>query len=267
MRLRVIDLESTGEPPERRVVEMGWCDLHSSVNDLGGQPYGWRIDLAPKAQLIDPRRPITPATAAVHHLLDEDVQGQPRFEDYVRRVVGPDSFMPSEEPIYAMVAHSAKFEREFLTDELCGSVPWIDTYKCALHLWPDAPSHSNFGLAYWRRPVGFDRNIARPAHRAGPDAYVTAHHVRDMLDAAPLADLIKWSSQPALLVTCRINPYRDVKWSEVPESMLRWVSDRDFDEDTLYTARYWIEQCEIRRQQDQLAYEAEQRAAREPASI
>ena len=34
---------------------------------------------------------------------------------------------------------------------------------------------------------------------AGPDAYVTAHHLRDMLNEASLEQLLEWSQEPGLL--------------------------------------------------------------------
>ena len=70
------------------------------------------------------------------------------------------------------------------------------TYKCALRLWPELPSHSNQVIRYERRPHVLDRALGLPAHRAGPDAYVTAHHLRDMLDLVGLEQLIAWSAEP-----------------------------------------------------------------------
>ena len=49
-------------------------------------------------------------------------------------------------------------------------------------------------LRYMRRPVGLDHQTGLPAHRAMPDAYVTAHHLRDMLNMVSLDRLIAWST-------------------------------------------------------------------------
>ncbi len=43
----------------------------------------------------------------------------------------------------------------------------------AMHVWPDAPRHSNQVLRYWRNLV-LDNALAMLPHRAGPDAWVTA---------------------------------------------------------------------------------------------
>ena len=65
-----------------------------------------------------------------------------------------------------------------------------------MRLWPDSPSFSNQVLRYWRKPEGIDHERGLPAHRAFPDAYVTAFHLRDMLNEASVAQLIEWSNQP-----------------------------------------------------------------------
>lgn len=247
MRLRVIDLETTGDaPPGHGVCEAGWCDVRSTTNDLLSEPAGWVVDIA-QSRLVNPTRPIPPETSAVHHIVDEDIefmaapwpeQARAVFEREMRSI-------PRDEPIAALVAHSAKFERLFCTDELTGGLPWICTYKAALRLWPDAPSHSNQALRYWRKPSGLVRALAMPAHRAGPDAYVTAHHLRDMLNAgATVKQLIEWSSQPALQVKCHIGKFRGQLWSEVEIGFLYWLLGKDFDEDVMFTARHWIDRHE-----------------------
>ena len=43
------------------------------------------------------------------------------------------------------------------------------------------------------------RTPALVGGNAGPDAYVTAHHLRDMLNEASLEQLLEWSREPGLL--------------------------------------------------------------------
>ena len=54
-------------------------------------------------------------------------------------------------------------------------------------------------LRYQRKPEGLVHEIALPAHRAMPDAYVTAHHLPDVLNEASLDQLIAWSAELGLL--------------------------------------------------------------------
>ncbi len=188
--LRVVDLETTGNShTDGGVVEIGWQDVGQ---DGGGR---WMLKGGPQAMLIDPVNPISAATSAIHHIIDEDVAGAPHWQaaagDILRAAPGPAPM--------ALVAHRAAFEQRWCTRALTGGLPWICTWKGALRVWPEAPGHSNQGLRYWRRPAGLDRDVGLPAHRAGPDAYVTAFHVRDMLAAVSPETLIAWSAQPALL--------------------------------------------------------------------
>jgi exodeoxyribonuclease X len=230
--IRVIDLETTGfEPPDHGVCEIGWCDVESIEHDLLGAPTAWMVGNG-RGMLVNPGRSIPAETSAVHHIIDEDVAQAPPWLAAASLAMPT---YPNDVVPVAYAAHSAKFERQWCTDDLTGGIPWICTYKCALRLWPDAPQHSNQGLRYWRRPEGLDREIAFHAHRAFPDAYVTAFHLRDMLALAPIDDLIKWSSEPALQVICHIGKWRGMPWREVDYGFLEWIAARDFDEDILFT--------------------------------
>jgi len=244
MLIRCIDLESTGDtPPEHAVCEIGYCDVESTAVNLIFDPCGWAVS-APKSTLVNPGRSIPPVTSAVHHIIDEDVRDAPKWDD-----IWPSILFNSGIGIFC--AHSAKFERKFITDQMTGNALWICTYKCALRLWPDAPSHSNQALRYWRRPDGLDRELARVAHRAGPDAYVTAFHLRDMLEVATIPDLVKWSNEPALQVVCHIGKQRGVKWRDVETGFLYWLLDKDFDEDVIFTAKTEIARRESEEEAEQ----------------
>jgi exodeoxyribonuclease X len=69
-----------------------------------------------------------------------------------------------------------------------------------------------------------------PIHRAFPDAYVTAHHLRDQLNEASVAQLIEWSKAPGLLPRVRYGPDRGKEWREIEEeSLIGFLGDRDPD--------------------------------------
>jgi exodeoxyribonuclease X len=226
-RLRVIDLETTGDSfANGGVVEVGWQDVGQ---DAEGR---WQLLGAPGARLIDPGVPISAVTSAVHHIVDEDVAGAPAWLEVAPQVL-------QGEGLLALAAHRAAFETRWCTPQLSGRARWICTYKCALRLWPGAPSHSNQGLRYWRRPLGLDRVIGLPAHRAAPDAYVTAYHLRDMLALAGLDRLLAWSGQPALLVRVPSGALRGRSWAELDEGQLQRVLDGEFGQnpDMMFTAR------------------------------
>lgn len=225
--LRVIDLETTGDSfTNGGVVEVGWQDLEPDA--LGG----WSLSGAPGSRLVDPGCAISAVTSAIHHIVDEDVAAAPGWEDVAPTVLqGPG--------IVALAAHRAAFEKRWCLPRLSGGARWICTYKCALRLWPEAPTHSNQGLRYWRRPAGLDRAAGLPAHRAGPDAYVTAHHLRDMLARAGVEQLLAWSEQPALLVRVPHGALRGRRWEELDEAQLEQVLSGQWgqNQDMIFTAR------------------------------
>ncbi len=225
--LRVIDLETTGDSfTNGGVVEVGWQDL---LQDAGGV---WQVDREPGALLVKPGNPITPITSAVHHIIDADVADAPDWPTVAPGILQAPG-------IIALAAHRAAFEQRWCTAPLSGRAHWICTYKCALRLWPDAPTHSNQGLRYWRLPAGLDRATGLPAHRAGPDAYVTAHHLRDMLALASVDQLLAWSAEPALLVRVPTGPLRGRRWQDLEGVDLDRMLAGEFgrNPDMLFTAR------------------------------
>jgi exodeoxyribonuclease X len=227
--LRVIDLETTGQNfGNGGVVEIGWQDLQP---DSAGQ---WQLTTS-GAMLVDPRISISPETSAIHHITDEDVVGAPLWHEAAERILRatpPQRFL-------ALAAHRAAFEQRWCTPAFTGGVPWICTYKCALRVWPEAPTHSNQGLRYWRRPEGLHRATSLPAHRAGPDAYVTAHHLRDMLAVAGVAQLLAWSAEPALLPRVPFGVNRGRRWEELDEAALERIlgGEAGGNIDVMFSAR------------------------------
>ena len=226
--IRVIDLETTGSrPPAHDVCEIGWQDV--ALGTAGR----WELTDDRGQYLVDPGRPIPPVTQAVHHIIDEDVAGAPFWRD-----IAPVVLRPAERPI-ALAAHRASFEQRFCTPALSSGADWICTWKCALRLWPDSPSFSNQVLRYWRKPAGLDRALGLPVHRALPDAYVTAHHLRDMLATASVAQLLAWSAEPGLLPRVPAGPERGRPWRELDDEILaRFAADRD--EDIRFSAQHEI---------------------------
>lgn len=224
--IRIVDLETTGtRPPADGVVELGWQDLEHADG-------AWRIGAGPHARYVHPGRDIPARTSAIHHIVDEDVAGAPPWHEVAPPVLAAPGLV-------TLAAHRVEFERRWCTNALTGGLPWVCTWKCALRLWPDLPSHSNQSLRYERRPAGLDRAMGLPAHRAGPDAYVTAHHLRDQLAEASLDQLIAWTREPALLVRVPYGPMRGRLWRDMDEAFLDATLSRNTDRDVRFTARHW----------------------------
>ena len=216
-RIRVIDLETGGAGADD-VCEIGWQDVRRGADGV------WRVDAERGARLVNPGRPMSPDTLAVHHILDAQVEGAPFW-----RAVAPTVLRP-EGGVAALAAHRAAFEQRYCRPGLTGGAGWICTWKCALRLWPALPRFSNQMLRYLRRPEGLVHDLGLPAHRAGPDAYVTAHHLRDMLNEASVEQLLAWSREPGLLPRAPTGPMRGRAWSDLDDDALRaFADDRDVD--------------------------------------
>lgn len=230
MRIRVTDVETTGTEPTDAVVEIGAWDLHIKSQS----PEELNFTILPVGEVfVNPRRAIPPAASAVHHITDDDVKGALGFDEAAHAFLN--------DPVTAYAAHNAKFEQQWFTPQLTGDRPWICTLRGAYRVWPDAPAFNNQALRYWLNPIGLDRNIANVAHRAGPDAYVTAFLLLELLKRASFDELVKWSAEPALLPSIPFGKHRGAKWSAVPVDYLSWILRQpDMDEDVKHTAQHWL---------------------------
>jgi exodeoxyribonuclease X len=223
-RLRVIDLETTGIEPPAEIIEFGRADVIAEAGVC-------RIE-RPMARLYRPLNGIPPETMAVHHITEADFNANTPVctPDRLHRAVwggaAPD----------ILVAHNCAFERQFVTEAVTATLPWICTLKVALHVWPDAPKHSNQVLRYWRGLV-LDHVHAMPPHRAGPDAWVTAHLMAEFVQIASFDQMIAWTTEPRNLSVVPFGKHRGSKWAEAPIDYLRWmVRQTDMDGDALACA-------------------------------
>ncbi|RZJ46082.1 MAG: hypothetical protein EON87_05990 [Brevundimonas sp.] len=227
MRLRVVDLETTGGDRTAEIIEVGIVDV---VPD--GE--GWKA-LPPVTKLFRPRGEISVHAMAVHHLtLDDFCEADPHCDEYALRAM-------FAEPADVMVAHAANFERGFIADTAHGALPWICTVRSAKAVWPQAPGHSNQVLRYWRQ-LKLDPALANPAHRAGPDAWVTAHLLIDLLKEATVEQMIQWTREPRRLDKIPFGKHRGSRWAEAPGDYLRWMAGQsDMDADVVAAARQELE--------------------------
>lgn len=156
-----------------------------------------------------------------------------------------------------LVFHNAEFDRGFLPGWL-RELPHICTWRCALHLFPQAESHSNGSLWY---ELGLQRPMPPEAgtmpHRALFDALMTRDILEHMISQVThvyedsgalfsrdtaLRHLIELTSTPVLLTKCRFGKHRDSLWADIPSSYMDWVLTQDFDEDTKHTCRHWLQE-------------------------
>lgn len=238
--IQVIDTETTGvDPAKDAVVELAVVPVF--------RPGGVRHDSQPEwemgahfTSLVDPGRPIPPEASAVHHLRDQDVAGLPSLAAAWDQEWSPPDF-------YA--AHNAKFDREMLEAGLSikFETPWICTWRCALHLYPDAPSHSNQCLRYYLSLDEQVRDLLEEyqcdwaPHRALYDAVTTANILVHMLNGRTPQQLVDLTTAPVLLTKVRFGKHQGQPWASVPRDYLQWILRQgDFDPDVQHTARHYL---------------------------
>lgn len=219
--IRVIDFETSGTDPAEgaQVCEAGLCDVNLATKEVLA-PVSWLcgVDAMP------------PEVRAVHHISLAECAGKAPFsaDEMFSEAYG----MPA-----AIAAHNAEFELKFFKSP----VPVICTYKAALRIWPDAPAHNNGTLRYWLEDQGKiapEHSLTQPAHRAGPDAYTTAHILLAMFDAGATGkEMVAWTKEPKLLPKCPIGKFRGLPWSEVEGGFLGWMLRQpDMDPDLRWNA-------------------------------
>lgn len=232
----VIDLETTDrEPANAHVVEWAAIKITPPWFGDGGEHF--------VTGLVKPPIAIPAETSAVHHITDADVATAPAWEQesqHLGRLVAPAGVIA--------VAHNANFERTML--EKVGIKPhrWLCTYKAAVRVWPDCPSHSNECLRYFLG-FGTGRREHQAPHSAAHDVEVTAALLKELLRLnTPISDMLEWTNEPALLPRCPIGEWRGKPWDEVDEGFLQWILRKIHDrEDVRFCAQKELERREAER--------------------
>jgi len=224
MRLRVIDIETSGGEPSE-IIEIAAVDVVAGIG-------GWTAE-PPRSALFRPRGPISVHAMAIHHLTPAHLASEAAPCDDA--ALG--AFLSSGGRPDALVAHNAAFERQHITPGVTGRLPWICTLKAARNAWPDAPGHANQVLRYWRG-LDLDPALAMPPHRAGPDAWVTAHLLIDLLRTVSVEQLLAWTGAPRRLDRIPFGRWRGQPWSAAPSSYLDWLAgEPDMAQDVAARAR------------------------------
>lgn len=238
MKIRVIDFETTGTPEDavKAICEVGYTDVFPGTDaepSMFDQP-GNNLS-GPTSFLVNPGHPIPPVTRAIHHISDADVADAIPPSEALRVL------MQDMQPGDMFAAHNAEFEQTFFSG---GNHPWICTFKCAQHLYPEAPRHANQVLRYWLGlddQAGFEVSKAMPPHRAGPDTYVTAYLLLELLKKASPEELLRLTTAPVLLKTVTFGKYRGRQWKDLPHDYLNWIVNMsDLGEDEKHTARHYL---------------------------
>lgn len=209
---RIIDTETTGFEDTDKIVEIACIDWNHERGVIESI----------KQTFVNPGKKIPAIAMAVHHISDTMVADAPSWDEVQASYGGADYY----------VAHNSRFDMRFTGDF---GRPWIDTYRCALVVWPDAPSHANQVLRYWLGLEAPPENAGH-AHRALYDCYVTAQLFLKIVEHIGFEEIIDISSKPAQLRSFSFGKHKGESLSKVPTGYLQWLLGQDFDEDVKHTA-------------------------------
>lgn len=261
--ITVADVETTGDNAESdQICELGLVYLRS----VAGFPMSEFTSV-----LCGITVPMDPRARASHHIDPADLIGLPSATQHLRMVWRPTAAV--------LAAHMAEFDAGFLRVAL-QPVEWdlgvqllpplVCTYRCARHIWPDAPAYGLQVLRYWLNLNVGPLPPEQHQHRALYDALVCAALLRRELEKHSLEELMFLTHAPILLTTCRYEKHRGELWSQVPAGYLEWIlrkglkqpgSDSGFDEDTIYTVSHWLAVHDGRKREEE-----QQRAERSAAA-
>lgn len=233
--LRSIDLECASiDPPEEPadgVIEVGFTDLWLDTETKAvtvGDTY--------TSLLFNPPGGIPPESRSVHHIGPADVAGEGPASPAILSAVEE-----NDRP-FALVSFNAKFEQAWLSKYLPTDVRWLCVYKAVLRLFPDWSGHGN-QMSRYMLGLELDPAQAMPPHRAGPDSYVTAHVLAELLRrGASVRDMLAWTKEPRWMTRCPLGKHKGQPWSDVPADYLAWLGrTEDMDPDVKHWARVELE--------------------------
>jgi exodeoxyribonuclease X len=88
-------------------------------------------------------------------------------------------------------------------------------------VWPDAPVTATNACATTSASAPAAAQRQAP-HSALHDARVTAQILDELLRAGTsIEDMLKWTTEPAMLPTCPLGDWRGKKWADVDQGFLR----------------------------------------------
>jgi len=223
-QIRIVDTETQGLEPEHKVCEFGWTDLIQE----GGV---WRIGRTGSTLCRVDSMP--PQARAVHGITAAETQAFPAFD--------PANFWADAKAdgIDVVAAHNWAFDSVHFGEP---QLPVICTLKAARWLWPEAPAHGNGVLKCWLEDEGLitlDPARCQPAHRAGPDTYVTANILLHMLSLTTAAQMVSWTKGPLIFERWPFGKHKGKTLAETPIDYLLWATEKpnDLDDDTKWVCR------------------------------
>jgi exodeoxyribonuclease X len=205
--------------------------LDTETHTLNGQPI--EIAYAPidihqgqlsldKSQIFDQLycvdEQISYAAMAVHHILEEDLNGQPHYS----------SFRLPADTLY-MIGHNIDYDLRAI--EKCGvntsHIKAICTLALARRVWPDAEAHNISALIYMiSKGSSKAREMIKKAHRADMDIILTANILNQIihqLNIQSLEELYTISEDARIPRTLNFGKHKGTAIADLPADYVQWL--------------------------------------------
>lgn len=220
-RFVCFDCESTGlDPEEDRIIEIGVAifDMKSVYEQY--------------ETLIDPQREVPEESIQIHHITNAMVIGKPLIKEVLPKVL---ALIGNR----IIVGHGITFDIALLINAAKrANIPcdlekskYFDTLRMA-RLYGESPRNS---LEVLREHFNIE---AEGAHRAMNDVIVNMEVFRRLarryVTIKQLADTL---SKPIPMKTMPLGKHKGRFFRDIPIEYLRWIANKDFDQDLLYSVR------------------------------
>ena len=216
-----IDCETTGLEPEKdRIIEV--AAVIFTENGI----------LDRYETLIDPEILIGEESIAIHHITNEMVIGKPKIKEVLPHVLK----MISK---HIIIGHGIPFDIAFLANAAkihcipnsLANHPFLDTLRLA-RLYGESPINS---LEKLREHFNI---AAEGAHRAMNDVVVNIEVFKYLTRNYKMTEqLTERLKRPISIKTMPLGKHKGRPFSEIPQEYLQWASNKDFDQDLLFSVR------------------------------
>lgn len=182
--------------------------------------------------LVDPCSDIPKESQKIHNISQEMVQGKPKIEDLLPSIL---KFIGN----HPIIGHGISFDISLIQKEAqIANIPCsldknisIDTLRLA-RLYGKCPINS---LKHLARHFGIHSNRA---HRALDDVKTNIEVFKKLIQPfSSIKGILQRLKNPIIMRTMPLGRYKGKKFSDIPLDYLVWASNKNFDQDLLFSIK------------------------------
>lgn len=202
MNIICADVETTGFPPDGKVVEVALTEIDMDLE----------VQFS-TSSLINPGEHIPASASAIHHITDDMVADAPTLDEFFARFPG----INSEPAVF--VAHNAAFDIQFLGDYFHPDTTTLCTYRLVRQLYPELDNHKLQTLRY---EFGLD---AGRAHSADGDTLVLVSLLKFIAQDKGLSivEMYELARSPIRITKMPFGKHRSKPLADLPKDYVRWA--------------------------------------------